>query len=93
MFVKNIICFLGGLLIISNTFAACVETTYTLKKGGNSAYDDYLQPSTAKYEKRSGFCIEPQFFPNAINVDNFAEKGVLKSGEKYAREIIYSFEN
>ena len=44
---------MGGLLIISNTFAACVETTYTLQNGGDYAYDDYLYTKTAKYERRS----------------------------------------
>jgi len=45
----------------------------------------------AKYEKRSAFCVEPQFYPNAINTENFKEKGILKAGEEYNREIIYSF--
>ncbi len=45
----------------------------------------------SKYEKRSSFCIEPQFYPNAINTAAFKEKGILKSGEEYNREIIYSF--
>ncbi len=45
-----------------------------------------------KYEKRSGFCIEPQFYPNAINTETFREKGILKANEEYSREIIYSFE-
>ena len=48
--------------------------------------------SGSKYEKRSGFCVEPQFFPNAINTKSFEEKGVLKAGEEYSREIIYSFD-
>ncbi|MBQ8168711.1 galactose mutarotase [bacterium] len=46
-----------------------------------------------KYEKRSAFCVEPQFFPNAINTENFEEKGILRAGEVYSREIIYSFGN
>ena len=46
-----------------------------------------------RYEKRSGLCIEPQFYPNAINTDAFEEKGILKAGEEYSREIIYSFES
>lgn len=45
----------------------------------------------SRYEKRSAFCIEPQFYPNAINTENFKEKGILKSGNEYNREIIYSF--
>ena len=44
-----------------------------------------------KYEKRSAFCIEPQFFPNAINTEQFEEKGILKKGDTYKREIVYSF--
>lgn len=45
----------------------------------------------SRYEKRSAFCIEPQFYPNAINTPNFKEKGILKKGEEYNREIRYSF--
>ena len=45
------------------------------------------------YEKRSALCIEPQFYPNAINTKEFKEKGILKQGESYNREIIYSFAN
>ena len=44
-----------------------------------------------KYEKRSGLCIEPQFFPNAINTKEFKEKGILKKGDIFNREIVYSF--
>ena len=47
--------------------------------------------SGSKYEKRSSFCIEPQFYPNAINTKEFSEKGILKKDEEYNREIIYSF--
>lgn len=45
----------------------------------------------SRYEKRSSFCIEPQFYPNAINTPEFEEKGILKAGEEYNREIQYSF--
>ncbi len=47
--------------------------------------------SGSRYEKRSSFCVEPQFYPNAVNTENFKEKGILKSGETYNREIVYSF--
>ena len=47
--------------------------------------------SGSRYEKRSAICIEPQFYPNAINTPEFKEKGILKKGEQYNREIIYSF--
>ncbi len=44
-----------------------------------------------RYEKHSALCIEPQFFPNAIN--SFDEKPILRKGNQYRREIIYSFYN
>ena len=44
-----------------------------------------------RYEKRSSFCIEPQFYPNAINTESFTEKGILTPGEEYNKEIRYSF--
>lgn len=45
--------------------------------------------SGARYEKRSSLCVEPQFYPDAVNT--FDEKPVLRKGQKYEREIIYSF--
>lgn len=42
-----------------------------------------------RYEKRSAFCVEPQFFPDAINT--FDEKPILKKGEVFNREIVYAF--
>lgn len=42
-----------------------------------------------RYEKRSAFCVEPQFYPDAINT--FEEKPILRKGDLYDREIIYSF--
>ena len=44
-----------------------------------------------RYEKHSALCVEPQFFPDAINT--FEEKPILKKGDKYNRTIIYSFGN
>ena len=62
---------------------------YTANHLGKSAQPN--GKSGSKYEKRSAFCIEPQFYPNAINTDGFNEKGILKAGEEYNREIVYSF--
>lgn len=62
---------------------------YTANNLGKST-----QPSGkhgTKYEKRSGFCIEPQFYPNAINTESFKEKGILKAKEIFDKEIVYSF--
>ena len=42
--------------------------------------------SGKKYEKHSSFCVEPQFFPDAINT--FEEKPSQKKGDKFSRNII-----
>lgn len=62
---------------------------YTANHLGKSAQPNGKHGS--RYEKRSSFCVEPQFFPNAINTANFEEKGILKSEEEFSREIQYSF--
>lgn len=44
------------------------------------------------YVKRSGFCIEPQFVPNAINMDSdIIAKPIVRSGEHYNLKILYEF--
>ncbi len=64
---------------------------YTANHLGKSAQPE--GKSGERYEKRSALCVEPQFFPNAVNTEEFEEKGVLKAGEQYSREIRYSFSN
>lgn len=49
-----------------------------------------LGKSGKRYEKRSALCVEPQFFPNAINIDGF-EKPILEAGKCFNREIDYTF--
>ena len=51
-----------------------------LFKGEISKDFNYL--SGSKYEKRSGFCIEPQFYPNAINTPEFVKFSTSKSFNK-----------
>ena len=60
---------------------------YTANNLGKS--EQPLGKDGKKYEKHSALCVEPQFFPDAIN--SFEEKPILKKGEHYKREIIYSF--
>lgn len=60
---------------------------YTANHLGKSAQP--VGKHGTRYEKRSAFCIEPQFYPDAINT--FDEKPVLKKGETFKRSIIYSF--
>lgn len=42
------------------------------------------------YEKRSGFCLETQYFPNSANEKKFASP-ILKAGEVYETKTVYSF--
>ncbi|MDE7310889.1 MAG: galactose mutarotase [Eubacterium sp.] len=44
----------------------------------------------AVYEKRQGFCLETQYFPNAVNEPNF-ESPILKAGETYKTKTSYQF--
>lgn len=62
---------------------------YTANNLGKSAQP--IGKSGSKYEKRSALCIEPQFYPNAINTDEFSEKAILRKDDSYNREIVYSF--
>lgn len=40
------------------------------------------------YDKQTAFCLEPQYFPNAINVDGF-EKPILKANKPVTHYIDY----
>jgi aldose 1-epimerase len=46
---------------------------------------------SGKYEKRQGFCLEPQYIPNAVNIPHF-ETPLLKKGEIKQHYIRYEFE-
>lgn len=44
----------------------------------------------AVYEKRQGFCLESQYYPNAVNEPNF-ESPIVKAGEVYRTKTSYRF--
>lgn len=44
----------------------------------------------AAYGKYSGFCLDTQYFPDAVNHPNFPSP-ILKPGEKYNHTTIYKF--
>ena len=44
----------------------------------------------AKYTKRSGFCLETQYFPDNANQDNF-KKAVFDANEVYKTTTVYKF--
>ena len=42
------------------------------------------------YQRRQGVCFETQYYPDAINHDNF-QSPVFKKGEKYNTKTVYKF--
>ncbi len=42
------------------------------------------------YKKRGGFCMEPHFYPNSINIESF-KSPVFDKGEEYKTTTIYQF--
>ena len=43
------------------------------------------------YRKRQGFCLEPQYIPNAVNIEHF-QTPLLKANEKKTQYIRYQFQ-
>lgn len=55
---------------------------------------NFLEGQTGKstYEANSGFCLETQYYPNAINIANEeVEKPILRAGEKFHSRTEYVF--
>lgn len=81
-------------------YAACayspktdiVMNVFTDMPGVQFYTGNFLKGEVAKsvYNKRAGFCLETQFFPDAINRDD-CEKPILKAGEKFYSQTLYSF--
>ncbi len=44
----------------------------------------------AVYERRSGFCLETQYFPNSLRHGHFPSP-ILRAGERYQHTTIYQF--
>lgn len=56
---------------------------------GNSL-ENQMGKSGVPYRKRSGFCLETQYFPNGMKFSHFPDI-VLKAGEVYNYTTVYSF--
>lgn len=57
---------------------------------GNFLNGSLKSKQDLKYEKRSGFCLETQHFPNSPNEDSFPST-YLKPAEKYKSKTVYKF--
>lgn len=72
-----------------------VMEVYTTKPGVQlytANFLDGLEPGKGgtRYCKRGAFCLETQYFPNAINNANFPSP-ILKANENYEHSTIYKF--
>lgn len=68
---------------------------YTTKPGvqfytGNFLEGSYIGKGGVAYEKRSGLCLETQYFPNSIKHKHFPSP-ILRAGEEYKHTTIYKF--
>ncbi len=67
-------------------------SVYTDQKGVQFYSGNFLAGAKGKdgavYNKRNGFCLETQNYPNAINRSNFPT-AILKKGEKYHTVTVY----
>ena len=72
-----------------------VMEVYTTKPGvqfytGNFLDGSYIGKGGTRYERRSGLCLETQYFPNSINNKHFPSP-ILRAGEEYNHTTIYKF--
>lgn len=68
---------------------------FTTKPGiqfysGNFLSEKLLGKENAVYKKRSGLCLETQYFPNAMKHKNFPSP-ILKANKQYHHTTIYKF--
>ena len=59
---------------------------------GNMMDNKYSGKYNRKYGCQYGLCLEPQFYPNAINQENFY-KPILRANEKYNSTILMKLNN
>lgn len=73
-----------------------VMSVWTMEKGVQLYSGNFLKGVKGKggavYNKRNGFCLETQNYPNAINCPQYPSM-VLKAGEIYSTVTEYIFEN
>lgn len=57
---------------------------------GNFMESTWIGKDGKNYGKRMGFCMETQYFPDAVHHENFASP-ILKAGDVYQTTTIYKF--
>ena len=59
---------------------------------GSMMEDFYDGKTHKKYGKSYGFCLEPQMYPNSINIKNF-KNPILYKGNEYNSKMIFKLKN
>lgn len=81
--------------VAKGDLSGIVMSVYTLEKGIQLYSGNFLKGVKGKggavYNKRNGFCLETQNYPNAINCPEYPSM-VLKAGEEYLTTTEYVFE-
>ncbi|MBQ9104065.1 MAG: galactose mutarotase [Clostridia bacterium] len=81
--------------VAKGNLSGIVMSVYTLEKGIQLYSGNFLKGVKGKggavYNKRNGFCLETQNYPNAINCPEYPSM-VLKAGEEYLTTTEYVFE-
>jgi aldose 1-epimerase len=57
---------------------------------GNFLDGSDIGKDKAVYNKRNGFCLETQYFPNSVNCEKF-KSPILRAGEQYNHRTVYKF--
>ena len=57
---------------------------------GNYLTEEIVGKGGVTYPKRSGYCFETQFFPNAVNMPEFIQP-VVDELEEFISETVYKF--
>ena len=69
-------------------------TVYTDAPGLQLYTGNYLEGIIGKggqrYRARDGFCLESQYYPNAVNEPRF-QAPIYTAGQKYESKTIYEF--
>jgi len=86
---------LTGAARVTESSSGRIMDVYTTDPGVQFYTGNFLDGSItgkggAVYPRRSGFCLEPQVFPDAPNQPDFPS-AVLRPGEEYSHTIEYRF--
>ena len=69
---------------------ACMTTKPGIQFYAGNMMSGEIGKGGAVYAKRTGLCLETQFFPNSVNIPQFPNS-FLKKGEVYNHKTVYKF--